>query len=366
MQPQDPPKTEFLFPVSFLPPELVLVILRYMWNRSACETKSLHHCSLVCRQWRPIAQALLFTEVILDREVSAQSFISATQGNPSLGSTVKSLELHVASDPDSSLELLTAQVSHSASYAATSRCPRLYRLKLVNPGSLNTALLTTLVHPHTFVTLRALELNMEEKLESVDHYLTDFFRFLHHFQHLSHLRLQGIGGELERPSISPTSPPSPSFHLVDFSWINEGSFQRLYPTSKFKLVTDWLFPKSPRNLRILEFRDAHAEWDDFRQFLSNHGRSLDSIRLLLNKYHIGQNDARLISLNLPVSCPSLREVIIPDSYFMSPVLRSALPLSKLEHLRFATLFDYMDQIKETFEWFRSMPNLRRLTLWTSW
>ncbi|KAG8953778.1 hypothetical protein FRC03_011657 [Tulasnella sp. 419] len=355
-QPQESPEPISRSSGPKLPSELVRIILQYMWNRSVVQRRSLRYCSLVCRQWRPIAQALLFTEVTLRREVSAQSFLSATQANPSLGSTVKSLELHVASDRDSSLEQSERRVSHSASYAVTSRCPSLYRLNLGVPGSLDTALLATLLHPHILATLRALDLDVANNQNNRDMYIADFFRFLHPFLHLSHLRLRGIGGTLERPNVPPASSPSPSFHLVEFSWLNHSHYLSPYLKNTFQLVTDWLCSESAESLRIFEFQDTGVKWDNFRRFLSNHGGNLESLRLLLN-----QNFAELTLLNLPELCPSLREVVLLDVRQLSSSIQSALPVLRLEHLWLQGFFHSNEEAGEAIDWLRSLPNLRYLT-----
>ncbi|KAG8922900.1 hypothetical protein FRC02_011541 [Tulasnella sp. 418] len=149
-------------------------------------------------------------------------------------------------------------------YIATSHCPRLYELYLRIPPSLDSSLFPTLLHPHTFATLRALEIFMTDH-DKNDLHFTNLFQFLHQFSALSHLRLDEILGEIG----SPPSLAAPSFHLIEFAWTNK------HISNSFQLLTG----KSSNNLRILEFYGYSRNWDIYAGFISNHGRNVTSLRL---------------------------------------------------------------------------------------
>ncbi|KAG8922898.1 hypothetical protein FRC02_011539 [Tulasnella sp. 418] len=355
MQPQESPIYDSRPPLS-LPPELILIILEYVWNREQ-SYKNLCQCSLVCRRWRSMAQELIFTEVSLYGRATTQSFLSAIQTNPSLGSATKSLELQIGSHSFTP-SWPHQRVLPETAYAVTSRCPCLYRLNLTIPSSLDTSLQTSLLNPHTFMTLRALDLSMYSAEQGFTNkiYITDLFQFLHQFVALSHLHMRIHSGKMLRSSdASPSLPPPPSFHLVEFAC------PTMPTTEAFKLVTDWLFPKSSDSLCILELPMDRINWNDVRHFISNHGKNLVSLRLFLD-----DDVASLKLLNLPEACPSLQEIILADLGNLPQEVRSALPTASLEFLRIPYTRGDEKEIEEVIDWIRSLPNFRCFTLGRGW
>ncbi|KAG8949957.1 hypothetical protein FRC03_000182 [Tulasnella sp. 419] len=356
MQPQEYPEHDAQSSIFLLPPELVLLILQFTWNRSDRGLISLCSCSLVCRMWRPISQGILFTKVVLRREVMAQSFLSATQANPSLGSSVKSLKIMAHSDVSSNAE--RDRVLPQTAHAVTSHCPNLYHLNVVVWCHFDSVLLPFMLHQRAFETLRALDLCIEETECQIDSCWIDIFYFIHRFHALSHLRLKGILSLLKRGKPSSPMPPPPSFHLVEFIWLNNSDMELTYTSTKFELVTEWLFGKSSESLRILDFSDWARGWFHFAPFISNHGKNLVSLRLDLAPKGMST------SLNLLQACPGLREVILrfAGSEELSWVLGSALPITTLEQISLVDFPGGEKAIAEIINSAQSLPRLRCISL----
>ncbi|KAG8924530.1 hypothetical protein FRC02_010359 [Tulasnella sp. 418] len=112
-----------------LPVKLLLDILEYAWDRKRQGQITLAHCSLVCSSWRPIAQTLLFTDVVLRYEPEAENFLKTIQESPQLGRATKILSFEEATML--SYEMLSDLSAQSRLvWNITRLCPHLYHLYL--------------------------------------------------------------------------------------------------------------------------------------------------------------------------------------------------------------------------------------------
>ncbi|KAG8953536.1 hypothetical protein FRC03_011745 [Tulasnella sp. 419] len=205
-----------------LPVELLLDILEYAWDRNRQGQITLAHCPLVCSSWTPIAQTLLFTEVVLRCESDAENFLKTIQDSPQLGQAARILSLEEATMSSYAMQSdLSAQPR--LVWDITRLCPHLYHLYLDVPHYVNGELLTTLLHPRTFATLQSFHLAIQEP--RVDYPtqtgLDDIFHLLQQFLTLSHLHIEDLYLVAETTSALPCSLP-PSFQLHEFGWINWG------------------------------------------------------------------------------------------------------------------------------------------------
>ncbi|KAG8913656.1 hypothetical protein FRC02_005363, partial [Tulasnella sp. 418] len=330
--------TEYLRGV--LPVELVILILEHVWNRDWNARFDLSSCSLVCKAWRPIAQRLRFTEVIIVDELRAASFLSAIQHNPSLGRATKILDLRI--------ELRSPP---SLSYDITSHCPNIYFLKVEFPFlpfsdprcSFQT---TDILHPRTFKELQALSIRVDRDpyrsyIASVK--LNDLHYFLHQFSSLAHLRLQDV---CALPNMKPSDslPPPPSFNLYEFSWTDQ------------------------TNPSVVQLDDYDREYAGaiLCHFISNYGQNLISI-----SSSISSDTMAMLPLNIFEVCPHLNELILPNATTIPKDMRLPYPHLPLVHLELGETRDHLldppeevppIQIVETIDWVMSLPNVRLITL----
>ncbi|KAG8943166.1 hypothetical protein FRC03_002615 [Tulasnella sp. 419] len=287
----------------------------------------------------------------------AQSFLSAIKSNPSLGFATRLLSLKIRIPPIT--EENYSHITHHTTHAITSQCPGLYRLNLQIPSHSNTKLLHTVIHPHIFETLRALDVSVEEVWVRDDTTnLRDFFQFINSFRSLSHLRLLDIRW-FERPDLSLTVPPSPPFQLEEFVWRNNLPPDYESNVNTFNLIVEWLFGKSSSHLRVFEYLDLRSATseEDFSSFILTHGRNLISIRT-----HFSSHALCMMSLDLPQLCPDLREIILPRVWTLTPALQSTLSLPNLEHLWLGGMVGDVKWVTESMFWIRSLPRLQRLTM----
>ncbi|KAG8942081.1 hypothetical protein FRC03_003676 [Tulasnella sp. 419] len=340
---------------SSLPPELLFIIFRYMWSRLDAQRVSLANCSLVCTTWRPVAQELLFTEVVLRRESAAQSFLSAIKEEPKLGRVTRILNIKVYPWPSSAQPQLH-RVSRSTTYEVTTRCPLLYQINLEVSNYLNGTALKALFHHQTFEKLQALYLCLESEF-GLEPKVTvqDVFQFLNHFHTLSHLRLCGI------PQLASTYVPAiplsaPSYQLFEFGWMNHLGRPDLPICPDFDLITDWLFSASSEKLRIFELEDddRDAAWRHFRRFISKYGKHLTSLR---------GNLPMVLPIHLSEACPQLRELILARP--LPRNLQSILPIQHLQHLGLESMIDPESYKPGAFDWAISLPNIDHITFGTS-
>ncbi|KAG8953781.1 hypothetical protein FRC03_011660 [Tulasnella sp. 419] len=343
-----------------LPPELLFIIFQYMWNRLATQRTSLARCSLVCTRWRPVAQELLFTEVVLHRESAAQSFLSAIKKDSQLGRATKVLSIKVDSWPSAALPQHRG-LSPLTTYGITVRCPFLYQINLQVSSYLYGTELKTLLHLQTFEKLQALYLYLrpEYTLESRTT-IQDVLRFLSHFHALSHLRLRGIR-QLSCPAGLVTPPPSPSYQLFEFCWMNYGCSHNSDTHTHFNLITNWLFLTSSEKLRIFEFEDHDTmSRNSLQGFISKYAKNLASIRVNLPMEALAAHP-----IHLSEACPELRELILTKTDMPLQNLKSILPIPNLQHLAIARTIHPEDVTLDAIDWVISLPNLRRITLGTN-
>ncbi|KAG8914251.1 hypothetical protein FRC02_005059, partial [Tulasnella sp. 418] len=343
-----------------LPPELLLTILEYMWDRDPQQLINLSNCSMVCSRWRPIAQALLFTEVSLDVEEKAECFLSGIRSNPLLGQATRLMALEYPS-------LRSYQVKSGAEAKAnlihdiTALCPSLYRLKIELLPRMTRKMLKNLFHPRTFKTLQALWLEFDGAIwtHQVNINFNDILHFLYRFSSLSHLRLQNAH-LLKLPDTEFRDvPPLPSFSLYEFSWINDDIFRTESIHGLFVAFSIWLFFKEgPYIITLLE-EYQEAEHDMLVYFIEAHGANLVSMGV-----QITEEDLAFLSHDLRKACPNLRELILPSIVLLPPEFRSSFSGSLLEHVELAEVEkDLIDGAKAaaTIDWVMSLPHIRYVT-----
>ncbi|KAG8910151.1 hypothetical protein FRC02_007366, partial [Tulasnella sp. 418] len=272
-----------------LPPELLLMIFRHVWNRDREGQVYLAHCSMVCSKWRPVAQALLFTDVTLLYKDEPYIFLDAIGKNPSLGHATKVLDIRL--DPF---------LPYGRKYDydqrprpvndITAHCPRLYHLIFEASPRMDEQL-SSLFPSSTLTTLQALSLNVREDalFNGLSFNLPDILHLLHQFTSLAHLRLENMY-QLALPLPHPPHPPSPSYELFEFSWINFDTDyeESVPPGDRFNYVSKWLFGKSSKDPLIFEIfeEDYDTNREIIPSFLRRHGVRLISLRIELQAWFI--------------------------------------------------------------------------------
>ncbi|KAG8926021.1 hypothetical protein FRC02_009263 [Tulasnella sp. 418] len=345
-----------------VPSELLITILEYAWKRDAARASDMASFSLVCSKWRPIAQRILFTEIVLYSVSSAKHLLRTLHGNKSLGQSIRILDFWNVVSPGAGPDQVP--VRH-----ITELCPNLYQLSLNLWNDIERTTLLQLLDPHTYSNLKALKLVVVDAPNG-NATLQDMFDFLAQFSVLSHLRFPGpFDVEISPPIFLPPSPP---FQLYEFAWEVERSDHLLLP-----LMLDWLFGEDARRLRILLVNHSCNEFDPrdtlWASLLRNFGKGLRSLRLLLEDEDL--LDSELVLADL---CPNLQELALPSS-ILSASLRELIPVTKLEHLvfRVESMPDVGEEgleseiISETMverevvdivEWIISLPSIRFITV----
>ncbi|KAG8924698.1 hypothetical protein FRC02_010259 [Tulasnella sp. 418] len=227
----------------------------------------------------------------------------------------------------------------------TFHCPRLYELRLKLPFSMNKETCKSLLHPHTFTSLRSFRL-------SFGGYINLHRDLLENTRNL----------ELSPQYPSDLSPPS--FSLYEFGWSNFRDTSRTSNVDGFKYIVGWLFGESSSCLRILDLNEVRprVEGEMLISMASNHGRNLSSLRTTLQKQDIVN-----LGLNLSEACPNLQELILHRVDFPSPELWRILPVGRLEHIAFSDC-DYgassrdKELISQAIDWTMSLPSIRLVTI----
>ncbi|KAG8917510.1 hypothetical protein FRC02_003070 [Tulasnella sp. 418] len=358
---QDPPKTTHKSPISLLPLELLLIIMEFMWNRSPMQRINLSRCSLVCKKWRPIAQALLFTEVVLHRESTAKSFLSALNSNLSLGRVTRILSVRASpGNGDSGLPARFCKLRPDLIKAITAKCPGLYHVVLEVPIRMEGVVLKGILQSQTLERLQALDLVLDTN-SSIMSTLTlqDILQFLSKFSALSHLHITNISLVVERENDSQLDVPPPQFQLFEFGWATDRFSGHPGNVKIFKIFSDWLFGDSSEVLRVLDLNEScpEAANEIFRSFIFRHGRKLTSIRT-----SITAEDLLSIAPSFSKKCPDLRELILPNVTLTPSDLLSILATPNLEHLALGRITEEEEAGLKCIDWVMSLPNLQYLTI----
>ncbi|KAG8917050.1 hypothetical protein FRC02_003389 [Tulasnella sp. 418] len=348
-------------PFKALPPELLLFILEAAWDRGKSTRSDFSSFSLVCSEWRHIAQVILFTEVSLRELSSTQSFLSAISTNPTLGHATTILNfvfLYWSVDPEEYLHLVRS---------ITDLCPRIYRLhldfwhKTPRDGFLNS------LGSHTLANLTALALAIEFKHGVLDYHesqpgldLTyqDVINFLGRFSSLRHLYLHGQLWVNEPEVIY--IPPPPLFQLYEFTYFGCETSMTIVGS-----MLNWILTTSSSSLRIFSMEDDGQNWG---RLLQRHGKNIYSLRLS------EVDDLMETGFTLREICPNLRELSLPWSRF-SLQLRKHIPVEQLEHLVMSADSHLLGldpgddlggeeekELSDIVDWILSLPKIRQVSL----
>ncbi|KAG8958366.1 hypothetical protein FRC03_009193 [Tulasnella sp. 419] len=221
-------------PFKLLPTEVNMMILHHNRVRRRGNSTEFSSFSLVCPEWRHIAQRILFTEVTIHKLSSAQSFLAALRANPALGDAITILRLFYFSDK---CDLYKEEFRLIREI--TDLSPRLYQLEMrINSWSPRRKLFSAL-GPQTYSNLKALALNVlgdslfcKPKQAGVMLRLTDILKFLGQFTTLRHLRFP-LSLDVQ-VSKRPNLHFHPSFHLYELF------FGCLVDRNLIELLGDWL------------------------------------------------------------------------------------------------------------------------------
>ncbi|KAG8949074.1 hypothetical protein FRC03_000450 [Tulasnella sp. 419] len=350
-----------------LPTELLLDILEYAWDRKRQGQITLAHCSLVCSSWRPIAQTLLFTEVVLGYEPEAENFLKTIQDSPQLGRATKILSFEEATmlsyESRSDLTHQSCLV-----WNITRLCPHLYHLYLEVPYYVNGEVLRTLLHPRTSATLQSFHLTIQEPRGDYPAHVRfiDIFRLFQQFLALSHLRVENpyvvAENALTFPHSTLRSSPPPSFKLYEFGWINPGWDTVVSIDDGFMDITDWLFRAPGGGPYIFELQERNSvhEIDVFDYFMSKHAQNLHSIRSAIDEYDFPKPSQIFYS--------RLQELDLPNVRIYLPKVRSCSPFPHLQHLGLGEDVANTMDTKEAMafiDWVISLPQIRCVSYYLS-
>ncbi|KAG8922324.1 hypothetical protein FRC02_011922 [Tulasnella sp. 418] len=327
-------------------PEILLMVFEHAWVRDFGSTKRLLDYCLVCSSWRPIAQRLLFTDVVLSTPQVANTFIQAVQANRILGRYPKILRFW----PPIAKELGKNGVH--LIHEVTSVCSQVYLIVGSLPTSIPVHHLLNLVSPYTFRTLKALVLyfNSHVKIRSTLHNL---LHFLSNFINLSHLTLLEVSSFYKPATTLETPPPSPPFDLYEFNW---KSSQPGDPVL-FQSLTNWLFNSTKsHNLRIFGFEDKEPKLHPLCvDFLRRHGSALQSLRWWIEPP--GSDD----NIVIKEICPNLRELVLPLTT-LTDSLRATIPTAELEYLHFQERdLESEESNKAWIAWIIKLPRIRHIS-----
>ncbi|KAG8925552.1 hypothetical protein FRC02_009599, partial [Tulasnella sp. 418] len=334
--------------LAILPPELVQMILELAWENDWMKRMMFTKYPLICASWRPIAQRILFTHIILRDADQAIKFLQAVSLNPALGQYTKILffwpEVYI-----------NRRIGLTLVREITSMCPWVYYLVIRIPVDVEGHEVLNAIHPHTYASLKALNIYFTGSNRSTSLTLNDVFHFLNRFTNLSHLTLEGLP-PLKESSVLPRATGSISPNLYELN-IDPPTQQQLH---LFRQELDWfLIATNPETLKIVELKFAPQNHFDLfcRIFLRERGSGLHSLRLWVNEDTILNSNVQL-----SVVCPGLREIVLPDCPLVKQVME-ILPVDKLEHLAFAHIDGGEEEMRRVKEWIITLPRLRYVTIY---
>ncbi|PVF99094.1 hypothetical protein CPB86DRAFT_814227 [Serendipita vermifera] len=341
--------------IQSLPLEILLEIMLYVFIGARGKPhQNFQHFSLVCKNWTPHAQRLLFRNVRLHNPRATYGFLEATVPNSQneasarLGSFVRTLDMTLMSRE--MITLLPFVLRH---------CTKLYEFSglFYNPMDLNT--LINLPHtPQDLIKLSSTnytELPLPQiqalRIQSSVEKFNVTQGLLQIWPDIKHLVLAGRAalGSLESQVINGTSSPT---HISEVKIIGKLGASKLQPHYIGSLLHQ-LCSSSMGNLCMVDFGGLDdASLPELDSFFIDHGSHLRSLRLPWMS-----QKKRLAQLH---RCINLEEIGV-QGYPTIPI-RQDCPTAKIIHASFATIpSQALYPLDKAFAWIKTMPNLRVLT-----
>ena len=332
-----------------LPMEIVSLILELAYYDESLEPdlQVLSACALVCRNWSPPAQTLLFRHVMLHSSTSFLAFRSAVDATTTRGRSLRNnvARLKVIIDhnhPD--------QLSHRALAIAVLSCPNLYELDLAIYGcGVPTPCPDSPSHVRIFRAAPSFDTDTLNLLRAGPPIRSIKFTNWSDNDQLATQLLSDVWPALTSVSLRGTPPHLPADDGPNSSFGCALSDLRLDFQTMHPEFINWLLQNSYRSLRHLEL-DRLPSADILTSLLNECGPSMESLSL-----------PSCASRDQGVwvrGCKKLKEFRFESSN-ISPLFLSQLPTT-VEHLAFSISRDTPLYLMVNFV--KSRRHLRAITV----